>query len=324
MNKKILFLIAGLICILVIAYLFYFLIMPVFGGGNNLNASCGAKFNKIYKQYANEGKSPDFCLNIDKIKIGYRRNIEGFSYCFAFNGHEFFNNSLEYPGRISQTSTWIGAAMELNYNNPLIKSSGPITSGSCIESFSVYTKKNYCNILPLPKGYTDICTNNLAYYYNDISLCDKATIPYHCYALLAKKDHNPQYCDKVPDTKVDPTDQLTLKQTCVNSATYLSPNQISKNKSPTPASPYGKALSDPKQECLKDGGRWIPCDEIKDYLSLNNIDPNHSTASECKAFSTTSMGYGARQYLNYPNYGCDCGTDSYWSFSWNTCVKPGK
>ncbi|OGZ62700.1 MAG: hypothetical protein A2998_02790 [Candidatus Staskawiczbacteria bacterium RIFCSPLOWO2_01_FULL_37_25b] len=95
---------------------------------------------------------------------------------------------------------------------------------------------------------------------------------------------------------------------------------LSKIGQPSSGSPYGKALDDPRQECLKDGGQWMPCAEIKDGYS--NPRDYLTTADYCKNYSTTDMGYSGKRYLNYPNYGCNCGIDSYWSFSWNTCIKP--
>lgn len=85
------------------------------------------------------------------------------------------------------------------------------------------------------------------------------------------------------------------------------------------ASKYGKALADPKQECLKDGGQWILCSDIKD--SYNNPRDYLTTADYCKDLSTNPGAYGTRQYLAYPNYGCECKSGWNWSFSWNTCVS---
>jgi len=85
---------------------------------------------------------------------------------------------------------------------------------------------------------------------------------------------------------------------------------------------YHNALSDPKQECLKVGGQWMPCTEIKD--GYNNPRDYLTTADYCKNYSTTDMGYSGKRYLNYPNYGCDCGSQASWSFSWNTCVSANK
>jgi hypothetical protein len=209
-----------------IIFLFLFLVFQInlyFIKNYDRINSCGSEFNDIYQEYLDRELPPEFCLNLDNIKIQYRENSKGYSSCNAFNGHKFYElNNRRYNDSIFTSIFFIG------YES---RSPEPIRVGSCIESYSIQTKKNYCNMIPLvnesnnfPERQRDECVVVLAYYLNNLSLCNETSEPrylreedyyenqsyavkyqkhlnnarYECYSLIAKKNNNSSICELIP------------------------------------------------------------------------------------------------------------------------------
>ena len=176
---------------------------------SKLMESCGPNFNNAYKDTAEKRLTPDFCFNLKTIGVDYKTDIKGYKYCTAFNGHTFRASNWIDPSNKDLKQNFFHLSSTIfptKYNNE----TNPVTTGDCIESYSVYTKKIYCDMLQQERD-KDRCFVFLAYYYNDISICEKTSAPsmndqanqyntarYTCYSNVAERSKNDAYCDLIP------------------------------------------------------------------------------------------------------------------------------
>jgi hypothetical protein len=205
--------------------------------------SCGSEFNNIYKEHAEKGLSPEFCLDIDKIKIKYRENLYGFSGCYGFNGHKYddgfqgviYSDNIDYK---------IISGFYRTVYHDYEGQRQPIAKGACVESFSVHTKTNHCDVLLGVESTfgkkvwsiseRDWCIIKLAERLNDASICEETTEPdynpseeyckthsctvkhqrgyftarYHCYVNLKIRGNEDVVCDNIPGNISNSVDKL--------------------------------------------------------------------------------------------------------------------
>ena len=230
-KRNILYFVGGLIILILISWGYYFY---------HDRAVCGQEFNNLYKKAANTNSPPNFCLQI-KNTIKFNLNSKGYGSCAAFNGHEF-GNSNRYSFVIPDV---IPSGGFPEYQDQLIS--------SCIESYSIYTKTDYCDMIPLndsPDFHVNrsadrfYCIESLAKYMNEASLCEKLPRPdaflpvsdgsknpwpvyfvnrYSCYGGVAEKNQDTAICKMIPEDFRLPSQEggqtsHNLRQECIEKA----------------------------------------------------------------------------------------------------------
>jgi hypothetical protein len=225
-----------------IILLFVFSTIIWFNLPQTIQNSCGSEFNNIYKEYAEKGLQPDFCLDIDKMKIKFRENSKGFSSCYVFNGHKFDDGfkGVDYFKETRKIGSFYNTIYE-HYKNQR----QPILKGACVESFSVHTNINYCDLLV---GIEDLyekkrlkaisekdwCVIKFAENLNDQAYCEETIEPdyypteeycqnnsctvsyqrtyniarYYCYVSIAMEKNDLDLCYKLPKNISQSVDNL--------------------------------------------------------------------------------------------------------------------